>query len=52
MKKSKGQTIDSFYINKKETKNKKKKNVGTNGSRFQKRGTNSSKKKKTNKSLH
>lgn len=48
MKKSKGQTIDSFYINKKETKNKKKKNVGTNGSRFQKRGTNSSKKKKTN----
>ena len=28
MKKSKGQTIDSFYINKKETKTKKKNNVG------------------------
>lgn len=48
MKKSKGQTIDSFYINKKETKTKKKSNVKTNGGRSQKKGTASNKKKKTN----
>ena len=48
MKKSKGQTIDSFYINKKETKTKKKNNVRTTSSRPQKKRTNSSKKKKTN----
>ena len=55
MKKSKGQTIDSFYINKKETTKKTKtskktiaKNVGATIGRPQKRKINSKKKKKIN----
>ena len=55
MKKSKGKTIDSFYINKEETTKKTKtskktiaKDIGATSGRSQKRKINSNKKKKTN----